>query len=307
MGMRVLVTGGAGFIGSHVVDRLLAEGFQVTVLDDLSHGKRENLDPAAELIVGDIRDAEMVDQIVSRGFDAIVHLAAQKSVMQSMRNPRQDADINILGTLNLLASAIKHGVQRFSFASTGGALYGETDQRPTREDHHTNPESPYGMSKLAGETYIRHAARNSDLRVAILRLANVYGPRQDSSGEGGVVAIFCEKAKANEPVLIFGDGDQTRDYVYVGDVADAFVLSLAAAAKSIVANIGTGVETSVNDLAASVGSVNGSLLRTSTQPARPGEIRFSALDNRHARETLGWTPRTSIEEGLRQTYRASQN
>ncbi len=297
--MRILVTGGAGFIGSHVVDRIIHAGHTPVVLDNLSYGTLDNLPSGVELIRGDIRDRELVQRTL-KGFDAVAHLAAQRSVVGSMKDPHFDAEVNVLGTINLLDAAESTGVKSFVFASTGGALYGETDGRPTPEDHPTFPESPYGVSKLAAENYVNHYSRRSSMKAITLRMANVYGPRQGAGGEGGVVAIFSERALAGQSVAIFGDGEQTRDYVYVADVAEAFLLGLTAT-ESCTVNIGTAIETSVNGLVSGIEAVTGKTVQRDYHPARPGEIRHSSLEITRARSALSWSPAHSFEAGLAKT------
>lgn len=301
--MKILVTGGAGFIGSHVVDRLIAEGHEPIVIDNLVHGKRSYLPAGTPFIFGDIVERELVNDVMRSGFDAIMHLAAQKSVVGSMADPLHDAQVNITGTLNLLMAAAENGVSRFMFAATGGALYGETDNRPTPEDHPAIPESPYGISKLTGERYIMHFAHRFNMVAGILRLANVYGPRQDHAGEGGVVSIFCSRAKKGESVCVFGDGGQTRDYVYVGDVAEAFVAGLSIP-ESVTVNIGTSRETSVNELIEGVERVSGKTMQRDEQAARAGEIRHSCLGIGKAATSLGWSPKTSLDQGLELTLQS---
>lgn len=297
--MKVLVTGGAGFIGSHVVDLLLAEGHEAVVFDDLSMGRRSYVAAGARFVMGSIVDRPAVEKAMA-GIDFVMHLAAQRSVVASMANPIRDAEINVIGTLNLLEAAAQQGVKSFVFAGTGGALYGETEDRPTPETHAAEPESPYGISKLTGERYIAHFGKRFEMCSTVLRLANVYGPRQDSGGEGGVVAIFCRQIQRGESVKIFGSGEQTRDYVYVGDVARAFV-DAAGQSVSGVFNIGSGVETSVNALVAAIGEAVQSEPVIEYSAARAGEILWSSLDPSAARQGLGWEPKTSLIDGLRET------
>src|SRR5262245_12908046 len=246
--MNVLVTGGAGFIGSHVVDRLLVDGHRVSVIDDLSSGRRENLDSRATLFVCDIRSPELSGHVAALRPDAIVHLAAQASVVRSVADPVFDASVNIVGTLGLLEAARRSGIGRVVYVSTGGAADGDTDALPTPEDHPTRSPSPYGISKTTAERYLECWAELTGGHACVLRLANVYGPRQQPQGEAGVVAIFAHRLRAGQPCVINGDGEQTRDYVYVEDVADSVCRALAASAPWLVVNIGTGRETSVNAL-----------------------------------------------------------
>src|SRR5689334_965555 len=247
--MQVIVTGGAGFIGAHTCRALIARGHGVTAVDDLSHGKREAVPEGVDLVVLDVRDAKLMAEMEKRRPDAVLHLAAQMDVRKSVADPLFDASVNVLGTLNLLEAARRNGVKRFVFASSGGAVYGEQDVFPAPETHARRPASPYGVSKLCGEEYLAHYALVHGLSTLALRYANVYGPGQDPHGEAGVVAIFLNKLLAGETATINGDGRQTRDYVYVEDVAHANVLAIEGSFKGAL-NIGTGIETSVADLAA---------------------------------------------------------
>ena len=306
---KVLVTGGAGFIGGHVADAYVARGDRVWVLDDLSSGKRENVPADAEFIHADIGAAAVADLFRDvGGFDVVSHHAAQIDVRSSVADPRMDARINIDGLLNLLENARAHGARRFIFVSSGGVVYGEPDERPTPESAPKAPLSPYGVTKLSAEYYLLYYARIHGLEAVALRYANVYGPRQDPHGEAGVVAIFCNRLLAGTPLTIFGDGEQTRDYVYVGDVVRANMLfSEAPLARTDgidarAFNIGTGVETSVVQLADALEAVSGRTVDRAFAPARPGELRNSCLDTRKAR-AAGWTLATSLEQGLDATFR----
>lgn len=291
--MRAIVTGGAGFIGSHVVDALLARGDDVLVLDDLSNGKRENV-PEARLEVVDVREP-LADQF--EGADVCFHLAAQVDVRVAVERPEHDAQVNVLGTINVLEAARRHGTQ-VVFASTGGAIYGECEG-PAREDAQREPISPYGVSKLAGEEYLAAYDRLYDAGHSALRFANVYGPRQDPKGEAGVVAIFLGRLAAGERPRIFGDGRQTRDYVYAGDVARA---TLAAVGRRGVFNVGTGIETSVSELYEVCRRIAGSELEAEQAEPRLGEIQRSVLDVSLAERELGFQPEVALEEGLRLTW-----
>ena len=290
--MRAVVTGGAGFIGSHVVDALLARGDEVLVLDDLSNGKRENVADGARLEVVDIREP-----LDFEGAEICYHLAAQVDVRVAVERPEHDAQVNVLGTVNVLEAARAHGTQ-VVFASTGGAIYGECDG-PAAEDAPRRPLSQYGVSKLAGEEYLAAYNRLYGTNHVSLRFANVYGPRQDPRGEAGVVSIFLGRLAAGEPPRIFGDGSQTRDYVYAGDVASA---ALMAAGKAGVFNIGTGIETSVLELYELCRRVAGSELEAEHADARLGELQRSVLDVTRADRELGWRPEVGLEEGLRLTW-----
>lgn len=305
---RVLVTGGAGFIGSHVAEAYAARGDQVWVVDDLSTGKRSNVPPGVELVEMDMGDSAL-DELFreSGGFDVVNHHAAQIDVRKSVADPRADARINIDGLLNVLECAKRHGTQRVLFVSSGGVVYGDPDARPTPESSPKLPVSPYGVTKLCAEHYLHYYAQVFGLEYAALRYSNVYGPRQDPHGEAGVVAIFSTRLQADEPLTVFGDGEQTRDYVYVGDVVAANMLltdaPLAAATDldGRAYNVGTEQETSVNELADAIMKVAGHQLAVQKAPARPGELLHSCLDTRRLRE-LGWAPATTLEEGLSQTY-----
>lgn len=300
--MRTLVTGGAGFIGSHVVDRLLADGHAVDVIDNLSTGRREQANPAARLHVCDIRSVWLDDAFAVARPEAVVHLAAQASVARSVTDPRFDASVNVLGTLAVLDAARRAAVGRVVFASTGGAAYGDTDVLPTPEAHPARPASPYGAAKLAAELYLDCWAGLTGGRTLALRLANVYGPRQDPHGEAGVVAIFTGRLLAGQPCVINGDGRQTRDYVYVGDVVEANVAATALdhpAAGPV--NIGTGVETDVTTLHATLAEITGSRTPPTHGAAKAGEQQRSVLDAARAERVLGWRPKTPLTEGLEKT------
>jgi UDP-glucose 4-epimerase len=293
---RVLVTGGAGFIGSNLVDGLLSRGRDVTVLDDLSTGRLENLAPAlnagARLHRASVTDAAAV----ARAFelarpDTVFHLAAQIDVRRAVEDPGFDATANVVGTVNVLEAARRRGVRRFVLSSTGGAIYGEADEVPTRESAPARPLSPYAVSKAAAESYVDLYGRLHGLSTMSLRLANVYGPRQDPRGEGGVIAIYCGAAVDGRSVMVYGDGRQTRDFVFVGDVADAFIAAGDADAAGR-CNVATGRETSVLEVADALG------LEVRFAPERPGEVRRSCLDASSAAHILGWRPRTTFRDGL---------
>ena len=295
--MRAVVTGGAGFIVSHVVDALLARGDEVHVLDDLSHGKREQVADGAELHEGDLR-ADLRPLFTDVRPDVCFHLGAQIDVRVSVERPEFDADVNVVGTLSVLEAARAAGA-KIVFSSTGGAIYGECEG-PAAEDHPLQPLAPYGVSKLAAEEYISAYNRLHGSTHVSLRYANVYGPRQDPHGEAGVVAIFMDALRDGMTPRIFGDGTQTRDYVYVGDVVAA---SLAAAAHDEgVFNVGTGVETSVLDLYDRVQRVAGVERPPEFAEARPGELQRSVLDPSRARRELGWSPQHTLDTGLAATW-----
>ncbi|MEK6274654.1 MAG: NAD-dependent epimerase/dehydratase family protein [Actinomycetota bacterium] len=296
--MTVLVTGGAGFIGSHVAEALVAGGEDVVVLDDLSSGSRENVPDGAELVEGDIREPQ-ADLFADVKPTACFHLAAQADVRVSVARPDHDAKINILGTVNVLQAALEHDT-RVVFSSTGGAIYGECE-RPAPEDAPKQPLAPYGTSKLAGEEYLATYNRLHETRHVTLRYGNVYGPRQDPHGEAGVVAIFFSHLLSGEQPRIFGDGSQTRDYVYVADVVRA---TLAAAEQDGgVFNVGTGRETSVVELYEVCRRVAGKEdVDAAFAPPRPGELQRSVLNISRAVDELGWRPEHNLEDGLRETW-----
>jgi UDP-glucose 4-epimerase len=299
--MKVLVTGGAGFIGSHVVDRLLKAGHAVAVVDDLSTGHREFVDPRATLHVADVRSPRLAEVFEAERPDAAIHLAAQAEVRRSVEDPALDAGINIGGTLNVLTCCRQYRVTRVIYAGTGGAVYGDTAVLPTPEDHPKRPESPYGISKLVAEHYLACWGALYGVGGIALRYANVFGPRQNPLGEAGVVAIFSHRILRREPITINGDGEQTRDYVYVEDVADANLRALERTEVSGPVNIGTGVETSVNVLLKRLEAAAGVKARASHGPAKPGEQRRSVLDASQAKRVLGWTPHVTLDEGLHRT------
>jgi UDP-glucose 4-epimerase len=306
---RALVTGGAGFIGSHVSDALLATGYEVVIVDDLSTGRRENVPGAARLEHLDIASPQAAALVRDGRFDVICHLAAQIDVRLSVADPVADATRNILGTLNLLEAA-RHASPRprVVFSSTGGAVYGDFVDPPSVEDQPKDPESPYGVAKLSTEFYLAYYARVHGLDTVVLRYSNVYGPRQNPEGEAGVVSIFCQRLLASRPLTIFGTGEQTRDYVFVADVAAANVLGARAtlpAARRLddrAFNIGTAVPTSVLQLASSLQRAAGSVLPVEFTPPRPGEQQRSFVAIQKAARLLGWTPAVCLERGLADTY-----
>jgi UDP-glucose 4-epimerase len=303
--MRILVTGGAGFIGSHVADAYLLAGHEVAVVDDLSTGSRENLDPRVRFWQVDIRSSDLPAVLADFRPDVISHHAAQMSVSASARDSRHDADINILGTLNVLEAAVRHEVTRVIFASTGGAMYGDQETVPTPETVSPQPVSPYGVAKLAVEKYLHAFQAMHGLRAIALRYANVYGPRQNPHGEAGVVAIFSKGILEARELTVNGDGGQTRDYVYVGDVvrANKKATDVPLGREVPVLNIGTGTETSVNDLVRLLRGVSGRNIASRHGPPRPGEQRRSVLDCAQAKHVLGWEATTDLRTGLAQTFR----
>jgi UDP-glucose 4-epimerase len=305
--MKALVTGGAGFIGSHLVDALIQRGEEVVVIDDLTTGRRENLEGAAtqgaELLEIDVRDAAAVSEVFDqRHPELIFHLAAQIDVRRSVADPIYDLNVNVAGTLNLLEAARRTEARRFLLASTGGAIYGEGAGRdiPLDETAACRPDAPYGQSKFAAEGYVSLYGRLHGVSAIALRLGNVYGPRQDPLGEAGVVAIFCGALFGDGTPRVFGDGHQTRDYVYVRDVVEAFLASAEAEATGTY-NVGTGVETSVLELGELIAGVCERRFEPEMAPPRPGEVQRIAIDSGRAAADLGWNARTSLSEGLRAT------
>jgi len=303
--MRTLVTGGSGFIGSNLVDALIARGDEVTVLDDLSTGRRDNLDGAleagAELVELDIRDSAAVFNVMARvGPEAVFHLAAQIDVRRSLSDPGADARINVEGTVNVLEAARETGVSRVINTSSGGAIYGEGKFLPAGEDHPVAPEAPYGQSKFCAEGYCELYARTQGLSTLSLRYGNVFGARQDPLGEAGVIAIFCGKVLDGGRPTVFGDGLQTRDYVYVSDVVESNLLAVESNAEGPF-NIGTGVPTSVLDLVEALAEQADEPFDAVMAPGRPGEIKHIVLDTSRAREELGWEAKVGLREGLERT------
>jgi UDP-glucose 4-epimerase len=302
--MRILVTGGAGFIGSHIQDRYVALGHEVAVLDDFSTGKRNYLNPKATLVEGSITDEALVRGLFEKGkFDLVNHHAAQINVRYSFDDPIRDCRINVLGTLNILKSVIDFHVPKIIFASTGGAIYGDPDDLPADEETPPRPGSPYAIGKLTCENYIRNLAGLHGFRYTIFRYANVYGPRQMAKGEAGVVAIYIEKLLAGKPPVIFGSGKHTRDYVFVEDVAEASVLALTKGDGGTF-NIGCGVQTDVHEIYNVVSKAFGDkALAYESAPEVP-EVENISLDCSLARRELGWEPSVDLEEGVRRTVRS---
>lgn len=299
--MKILVTGGAGFIGSWVADVYINGGHEVLILDDLSTGRRENIPADASFTEGDIRDADLVRGVFSDFRPDIVnHHAAQIDVRKSVEDPAYDASVNIIGTLRLLESSVRSGVKKFIFASTGGAIYGEPRVIPADEKTPPMPISPYGTSKYAVEKYLEYYKYIYSLEYVALRYANVYGPRQNPHGEAGVIAIFCSRILAGKPCIVFGDGAQTRDYVYAGDVAKANLSALSAPSGSY--NIGTEIETSVNGLIAELGAASGVKFKVEHADARAGEVGRISLDVKLAGKVLGWAPGVYLKEGIKNTW-----
>lgn len=301
--MKVLVTGGAGFIGSHIVDQLVGEGHEVVVVDDLSTGSLDNVNPAAEFVQLNLLDSALLDLFAKGKFDVAVHLAAQTIVASSLAHPDVDARMNVLGTLQVLEGCRQHGVERVIFASSA-AVYGDVAVLPVPEDSDKQPTSFYGLSKLTAENYIQMYHALYGLNYLILRYANVYGERQGDRGEGGVVSIFAGCLNQGNPLTIYGDGTQTRDFVYVGDVAAANVKAVTTPQTNRILNICTQTETSVNQLAALFGEIADWKGRPVHQPARSGDILRSMLRNSEACAALDWRPRTDLRAGLARTYKS---
>ena len=299
--MNILVTGGAGFIGSHIVDAYLADGHQVTVVDNLSTGKRTNLNPGARFCEVDIRDAGALGAVIAgRTFDVVNHHASQMDIRRSVADPVYDASVNILGMLTLMEHCVRAGVRRVVFASSGGAVYGEQEAFPASETHPTRPISPYGVAKLTTEQYLFYYASVYGIEPIALRYANVYGPRQNPEGEAGVVAIFATRMLNGGAPVINGDGGQTRDYVFVADVVLANRLALKARGFHAY-NVGTGVETDVNAIFRVLREATGSTCPETHGEAKKGEQRRSVLDCRCIGRELGWKPEVTLQEGLRRT------
>lgn len=299
--MKILVTGGAGFIASHISDAFVNEGHQVVVLDDLSSGFEKNINPKAKFVKGNICDKDLVEKLFSEeNFDLVNHHAAQMDVRRSVKDPAFDANTNIIGTINLLQNAIKYNVKKFMFASTGGAVYGEQSYFPADENHPTQPRSPYGISKLAVEKYLYFYNAEYGLNYTILRYANIYGPRQNPFGEAGVVAIFSTKLLKDEQPIINGSGEQTRDYVFVGDVVKANLITLNDTANDIY-NVGTGIETNVNQLFHKLNSIIKADKEEKHGPAAPGEQMRSVITSEKLFKKFGWKPSTTLEDGLKLT------
>lgn len=300
--MNILITGGAGFIGSHIADKLVEKNHQITIIDDLSCGRRENINKNAQFYKLSILSPNL-DSIFKKYKPKIVfHQAAQKNVRVSVENPAKDAKTNILGTLNVLECCKTYNAGKIIFASSGGAIYGETNKLPTPKNRTPAPDSPYGVSKLSIEYYLRVFYKIHGLSYIALRYSNVYGPRQDPKGEAGVIAIFIDNLLKNKKSTIFGNGRQTRDYIYVDDVVNA---NLSAMQKSVIGefNIGTGIETNVNDLFAKIAKLIGVDAQTSHGPKNPGEVARSCLNILKTRKELGWKPRVTLDKGLEKTIK----
>jgi len=298
--MRILVTGGAGFIGSNIVDALVNLGHNVFIVDNLLTGKKENINPNAVFYEVDITDKKMLESIFKETRPEIVfHAAAQIDVRKSVENPQFDAEVNIIGSINVFELSVRYGVKRIIFSSTGGALYGEPKILPAKEDSPIEPLSPYGVSKFAPEQYLNYFNRLYGIERVILRYGNVYGSRQDPLGEAGVIAIFTGRTLNDLQPVIYGDGNQTRDYIFVEDVVRANILAIEG--KGGIYNIGTGIETSVNDLVKMFSEILNKHIEPVYAPPRKGEVQRIALDTSKAKKELGFTPKFSLEEGLKRT------
>ena len=299
--MNILVTGGAGFIGSHIVDAYIENHHNVVVIDDMSKGRKEFINPKATFHQISISDPRLANIIQKERIEVINHHAAQISVSDSVKNPIKDAESNIIGTLQLLQNAVKYGVDRFIFASTGGAIYGEQDYFPARENHPQKPTSPYGLSKLCVEGYLRFYKEQYGLKSIIFRYGNVFGPRQNPNGEAGVVAIFYNRLLNAQAPIINGDGEQTRDYIFVRDITHANLLALNLE-RSDTFNVGTGQETSVNELTHLILEVAESDIEVQTSKKNNFEQRRSCIDYKKIQDSLNWSPKVSLKEGLSETF-----
>ena len=303
--MKIIITGGAGFIGSHIADRLIAKGAAVTVIDNLSTGFESNINASAKFIRADITDFKNIEKIfIDERPDIIYHLAAQIDVRKSVSDPMFDAQTNIMGTLNLINLSAAHKIKKFIFSSTGGAIYGDTDIRPTPESHPEWPLSPYGIAKLTADKFLNYYNEISGFKYVSLRYGNVYGPRQNPHGEAGVVAIFLNKMLKNEQPVINGDGNQTRDYVYVEDVVKANILALENENidKVGIYNVGTSVEISVNDLFKEINKNFDNKYRDVHGPAKLGEQKTSCLSFEKIKKDMNFIPKTDFSEGIKKTY-----
>jgi len=298
--MKILVTGGAGFIGSWIVDRLINQGDEVVIVDNLSTGEEKNINKSAKFYKLDIQDPKIEDIFQQEKIDIVNHHAAQIDVRKSVSEPIFDANINVLGGINLLQLCIKYKIKKFIFASSGGTVYGEQKFYPATEDHPTQPISPYGINKLTIEHYLWYYYMVYNLKYIVLRYANIYGPRQDPWGEAGVVAIFINKILHNQQPIINGDGNQTRDYTYIDDVVEANMLAMNSDITGVF-NVGTGIETSVNKLFYMILDTMKANVKEVHCPPKEGEIIRSCLDYTRIKETLGWQPKIKLEEGIRQT------
>ena len=304
--MKILVTGGAGFIASHIADKFIEEGHEVVILDDLSTGFEKNINSKAKFVNLNIRDENISNLFKEEKFDVVNHHAAQMDVRRSVVDPAFDANTNIVGTINLLQNSVKHGVSKFMFASTGGAVYGEQENFPADESHPTVPVSPYGISKLSVEKYLYFYFNENKLNYTILRYANIYGPRQNPFGEAGVVAIFSTKLLKREQPIINGTGEQTRDYVFVKDVVKANLLTLSDD-ESDTYNVGTAIETNVNELYNTLNEITGNGQEEKHGPAAAGEQMRSVITSEKLFNKFNWKPSTKLIDGLKETVEFFKN
>lgn len=299
--MSTMVTGGAGFIGSHIVDKLIEKGHKVVIVDDLSTGRKENLNQKARFYKIDLRSKKDLEKTFKEeNIEKVIHQAAQASVIKSTKEPDFDAEVNIIGTINLLECCRRYDTEKIIYASTGGAIYGEPEYLPMDEKHPIKPLSHYGLGKYVAEQYMSLYQRLYGLRYTALRYSNVYGPRQDPHGEAGVIAIFTKKLLEDKKPVIYGDGKQTRDFVYVKDVVEANILALEKGENDY-CNICTGKQTSVNEVFEMLRKITGKNTKAEYEKERKGEIRYCSLDYTKAQKTLNWKPKTRIEEGLKET------
>lgn len=299
--MKILVTGGAGFIGSNIVDALVEQRHEVAIIDNMSTGLKENINPQARFYEADTTSKQAIEEIFEKEKpEAVYHLAAQINVRHSTEDPVKDIRTNVIGTVDLLLASEKYTVRKFIFSSTGGAIYGDDAERPTKETAEEKPISPYGMDKLSAERFLEYFKNRGDIQTVALRYSNVYGPRQNPHGEAGVIAIFAPRMLKNEPVEVWGDGEQTRDYVYVGDVVRANLEALKFNGSGTY-NIGTGVETSVNRLAEMLIQATGIKSEIKHIAPKEGEQRASSLDSQKIYQDFGWKPEVNLEEGIKKT------
>ncbi len=302
---KILVSGGAGFIGSTLVDKLISEGHEVIIIDDLSSGKKDYVNPKAKLYELDICSPKIEKVFKKEKFDFVYHLAAQIDVRKSVSDPAYDNKINVLGGLNIIINAHAAGVKKIIFSSTGGAIYGEAEEIPTTESSPTYPVSPYGIHKLTVEKYLNYYFQVYGLNYTVLRFANVYGPRQFKGGEAGVIAIFIDNAVKDSESLQFGDGLQTRDFVYVDDVVRGLYLALNIDCQSEI-NIGSGIETNLLNICSSIEKALDGPIKVKEMPGKPGEQRRSCLSYERARDVLNWQPQINLEEGIKRTIKWAQ-
>jgi UDP-glucose 4-epimerase len=304
---KILITGGAGFIGSHLVDKLINENYKVIIVDNLSTGKKENINLKAKFYKLDILNPKIFEVFKKEKPEIVFHLAAQVNVRKSVEDPINDAKINILASLNILEACRKFNVKKIIFSSSGGAIYGETKIIPTPENYLPNPESPYGIAKLIVEKYLDFYKKVYGLDYIVLRFANVYGPRQDPKGEAGVVSIFIEKIFKGERPVIFGSGKQTRDFIYVDDIVSALIKSISYKGKETIFNVGTGIETSVNQLFKLISKILGAKTKPIYASPKPGELKRNCLNISKIKKELKWQPKYNLEKGFKETISEFKN